>query len=101
MAIQFKSNQFAQLDGRLYSGNISEIQGKIMTALDVTESLTIDLNPLQRIDVAGVYMLYLTTKKADENNKEIILFCTENEFVKFLFSLLGVNYSSRLPKVNN
>ena len=100
MAIQFKTNQFAQLDGCLYSGNISEIQYKIESAMDLTESLIIDLNPLKRIDAAGAYMLYVTTKKAHENNKEIILFCTENEYVKFLFSKLGINYCSTSPKVN-
>ncbi len=97
MAIKFKTNRFAQLDGNLYSGNISEIQYKIETALDLTETLTIDLDRLKRIDAAGAYMLYITTKKAHENNKEIILFCTENEFVKFLLSLLGINYCSSLP----
>lgn len=100
MGIKFKTNRFAQLDGRLYTGNLSEIQYKIETAMDLTETLIIDLNSLKRIDKAGAYMLYLVTKKANENNKEIILLCTDNEFVKFLLSFLGISFSRSLPNTN-
>ena len=97
MSLQLVNNQFARLDGKLYSGNLSEIQYKIEFALDRTQSLTIDLNALENFDIAGIYMLYITTKKARENNKEVVLCCSQNEFLKIAFSILGIHYSDSLP----
>ena len=94
---RFLNNHLFRLEGRLYSGNLSEIQFKIESALDRTQSLIVDLDPLERIDVAGAYMLYIASEKARENNKEIILFCKENEIVKLVFSFAGIHYSSKLP----
>jgi len=89
------------LQGRLYSGNLSEIQYKIESAMDKTQSLIIDLNPLENFDEAGAYMLYIVSEKARENNKEIILFCNKNEIVKIVFNLVGIHYYKRLPNLNS
>ena len=99
MSLFFLNNRVARLQGRLYSGNLSEIQYKIESALDVTQSLIIDLNPLEMLDSAGVYMLYIVTNKARENNKEIFLVCSKNESVKIIFSNVGIHYFSSLPKL--
>lgn len=85
------------MEGVLYSGNLSEIQFKIESALDKTQSLIIDLDPLERLDEAGAYMLYIASEKARQNNKKIILFCRENEAVKQIFSFTGIHFSSKLP----
>lgn len=94
----FLSNRFLQLEGRLYSGNLSEVQFKIESALDRTQCLIVDLDLLEKVDAAGAYMLYIAAEKARENNKEIILFCRKNEIVKLVFSFAGVHYFSKLPK---
>ncbi len=96
----FFTNRFLRLEGRLYSGNLSEVQFKIESALDRTQSLVIDLDPLEKLDAAGAYMLYITSEKARENNKQIILFCRQNEVVKLVFSFAGVQYSSNLSTPN-
>ncbi len=97
----FLANRFLSLEGRLYSGNLSEVQYRIESALDRTPSLIIDLDPLEKIDAAGAYMLYIASEKARENNKEIILFCKENEMVKLIFSFVGIPYSNKIPRNNN
>ncbi len=92
----FLNDRFLRLEGRLYSGNLSEIQFRIEAALDRTQTLIVDLDPLEKIDAAGAYMLYIASEKARENNKEIILFCKENETVKKVFSYVGIHYSKKL-----
>ncbi len=92
----FINNQLLRLEGKLYSGNLSETQFKIESALDKTQSLVIDLDLLERFDEAGAYMLYIASEKARENNKEIILFCKENAVVKAVFAFVGIEYSSNL-----
>ena len=94
----FLTHRFLSLEGRLYSGNLSEIQYKIETALDRTPYLILDLDPLENLDAAGAYMLYIVTEKARENNKKIILFCRENEMVKSTFSFVGIRYFNKIPK---
>ncbi len=94
----FLSNRFLRLEGKLYSGNLSEVQYKIESALDRTQYLIVDLDQIEKLDAAGVYMLYIASKKARENNKEIILFCRKNEIVKLVFSFVGIQYFSKLPK---
>lgn len=96
----FINNRFLSLEGRLYSGNLSEVQFRIKSALDKTHSLIVDLDPLEKIDAAGAYMLYIASEKAKENNKEIILFCKENEMVKLIFSFVGIPYCNKIPKTN-
>jgi len=96
----FLTNRFLSLEGRLYSGNLSEVQYRIESALDKTHSLIINLDPLEKIDAAGAYMLYIASEKARENNKEIILFCKENEMVKRTFSFVGINYYNKIPRTN-
>lgn len=93
----FLNDRLLRLEGRLYSGNLSEIQFKIEAALDKTQTLVVDLDPLEKFDAAGAYMLYIASEKARENNKEIILFCKENEVVKQVFSYVGIHYSIKLP----
>ncbi len=93
----FLKDRLLRLEGRLYSGNLSEVQFKIEAALDKTQTLIVDLDPLEKFDAAGAYMLYIASEKARENNKEIILFCRENEIVKRVFSFVGIHYSSKLP----
>lgn len=101
MSLQsFFTNRFLSLEGRLYSGNLSEVQYRIESALDKTQSLIIDLDPLEKFDAAGAYMLYIASEKARENNKEIILFCKENEMVKIVFKLVGIPYYKKLPRIN-
>ncbi|CAM3293630.1 STAS domain-containing protein [Aequorivita lipolytica] len=95
----FLTNRLLRLEGRLYSGNLSEVQHKIETALDRTPSLILDLDPLENLDAAGAYMLYITTEKARENNKEIILLCRKNEMVKLTFSFTGIRYFNKIPRV--
>lgn len=95
----FITNRFLSLEGKLYSGNLSEVQYKIESALDKTQSLIVNLDHLEKIDEAGAYMLYIASEKARENNKQIILFCKENEMVKFVFKLVGIHYYKRLPKL--
>jgi anti-anti-sigma regulatory factor len=97
MPLQFLTSQVAHIKGRLHSGNLSEVQYKIEIALDRTPSLILDLDLLDMIDPAGAFMLYIATKKARERNKEIILFCTNNEIVKLIFSALGISYSNIVP----
>lgn len=97
----FLANRFLSLEGRLYSGNLSEVQYRIESALDRTPSLIIDLDPLEKIDAAGAYMLYIASEKARENNKEIILFCKKNEMVKLIFSFVGIPYCNKIPRNNN
>lgn len=94
----YLKNRLLLLEGRLYSGNLSEVQFKIEAALDRTKSLIVDLDPLERMDAAGAYMLYIACEKARENNKEIILFCKKNELVKLVFHIVGIDYYSTLPK---
>ncbi len=94
-------NRFLKLEGRLYSGNLSEVQYRIESALDRTHSLIVYLDPLEKIEPAGAYMLYIASKKARENNKEIILFCRENEMVKLIFTFVGINYYNKIPRSNN
>ncbi len=94
----FLTNHFLSLKGKLYSGNLSEIQFKIEAALDKTQSLIVDLDPLERFDTAGAYMLYIASEKAREKNKEIILFCKDNDMVKRIFMLAGIHYHSKIPK---
>jgi len=96
----FLNDRLLRLEGRLYSGNLSEIQFKIEAALDKTQTLIVDLDPLEKFDAAGAYMLYIASEKARENNKEIILFCKENEIVKQVFSYVGINYSIKLPSLS-
>lgn len=93
----FLNDRFLRLEGRLYSGNLSEVQFKIEAALDKTQTLIVYLDPLEKFDAAGAYMLYIASEKARENNKQIILFCKENEVVKLVFSFVGIHYSSKLP----
>ncbi|MDN3724257.1 STAS domain-containing protein [Aequorivita sp. SDUM287046] len=92
----FLNDRFLRLEGRLYSGNLSEVQFKIEAALDKTQTLIVDLDPLEKFDAAGAYMLYIASEKARENNKKIILFCKENEKVKQVFSFVGISYSIKL-----
>lgn len=94
----FFAHQILSLEGKLYSGNLSEVQFKIEAALDKTPSLIIDLDHLERIDAAGAYMLYISSEKAREINKEIILFCRKNEDVKLIFSFVGIHYYTKIPK---
>ena len=96
----FLNDRLLRLEGRLYSGNLSEIQFKIEAALDKTQTLVVDLDPLEKFDAAGAYMLYIASEKARENNKQIILFCKENEIVKRVFSFVGINYSSKLTPLS-
>lgn len=100
MPLQLLTPQLAHLNGRLYSGNLSEIQCRIELALDRTPYLIINLDLLDVIDSAGAYMLYITTKKAKERNKEIILYCRKNEIAKNIFIKLGLHYSNSLPLPN-
>lgn len=95
----FITNRFLSLEGRLYSGNLSEVQYKIESALDKTQSLIVSLDHLEKIDEAGAYMLYIASEKARENDKQIILFCKENEMVKIVFKLVGIHYYKRLPRL--
>jgi|SRR5690606_5933414 len=99
MSLFFLNNRVARLQGRLYSGNLSEIQFKIESALDRTPILIIDLNPLEKLDAAGVFMLYMTIKKARENNKEIMLACSKNEIVKLFFSIVGIQFFHYIPQL--
>lgn len=94
----FLANRFLSLEGRLYSGNLSEVQYRIESALDRTQSLIVNLDPLENFDAAGAYMLYIASEKARENNKEIILFCKENEMVQLIFSFVGIPYHNKIPK---
>lgn len=94
----FLKNKLLLLEGRLYSGNLTEVSFRIESALDRTKSLIVDLDPLEKIDAAGAFMLYITTEKARENNKEIILFCKKNKTVKSVLSLVGIPYASKLPQ---
>ncbi|MEM0518319.1 MULTISPECIES: STAS domain-containing protein [Aequorivita] len=95
----FFTNRFLSLEGKLYSGNLTEVQHKIETALDKTSSLIIDLDLLEKFDAAGAYMLYITSENARANNKEIILFCRKNKMVKRIFSFVGIRYCTKIPKV--
>ncbi len=99
MSLQFLTHQVAHLEGKLYSGNISEIQFKIETALDSTSCLVLNLNNLKMLDVSGALMLFTVSKKAQENNKEIILLCTDNDWVKFVFTLVRIPYYNSLPEI--
>ena len=96
----FLSHRLLRLEGRLYSGNLSEVQFRIEAALDRTQQLIVDLDALENFDEAGAYMLYIASKKAMENNKQVILFCKENEGVKQIFSFVGIKYSIQFPKLN-
>jgi anti-anti-sigma regulatory factor len=96
----FLNNHFLRLEGRLYSGNLSEVQFKIESALDRTHFLIVDLEPLEKFDTAGAYMLYIASEKARANNKKIILLCRKNEIVKLAFSYAGINYFKKIPTPN-
>ncbi|MCG2419856.1 STAS domain-containing protein [Aequorivita sp. F47161] len=96
----FLTNRFLSLEGKLYSGNLSEVQYRIESALDNTSSLIVDLDLLEKLDIAGAYMLYLTTETARENNKEIILFCRKNNMVKRIFTYVGIRYYNKIPRAN-
>ncbi len=97
----FFTNNLFRLEGRLYSGNLTEVQREIESALDKTHSLIIDLDPLEKFDTAGAFMLYVTSEKAKENNKEIILYCQKNEKVKSVFSYAGIQFYNKLPVLNS
>ncbi len=94
----FLTNHFIRLEGKLYSGNLSEVQYQIEATLDRTQSLIVDLDSLEKFDAAGAYMLYIVSEKARENNKEVILFCKENEMVKLIFSFVGIHYYNKIPR---
>ena len=79
-----------------YGATTLQIQFKIEAALDKTQTLIVYLDPLEKIDAAGAYMLYIASEKARENNKEIILFCKDNETVKKVFSYVGIPYAKKL-----
>lgn len=100
MPFQLLNKQLALLHGRLYSGNLTEIQFKIESALDRTQTLTIDLNSLEKFDHGGAYMLYIVCEKARENNKKVILKCQENEIVQFVFSYLGIHYADQISETS-
>ena len=98
MKLHNLTNRFFTLEGRLYSGNLSEVESKIETALDRTSSLVINMDPLEKFDAAGAYMLYIASHKAREKNKEIILVCRKNKMVKRIFNFAGIRYYKKIPK---
>ncbi len=100
MKLQFLTNQVAHLEGRLYSGNLSEAQFKIESALDKTQYLIIDLDPLYTFDISGAFMLYMVSKKARENNKHVILLCTENKIVALVLLKLGIKFYNKIPEID-
>ncbi|MBT0608810.1 STAS domain-containing protein [Aequorivita echinoideorum] len=100
MKIHFLTQHVAHLEGKLYSGNLSEVQQRIESALDKTQYLVIDLDPLYSFDISCACMLYMISKKAAENNKVLILLCTENRIVTRILSKLGISYFNSVPEID-
>lgn len=99
MSLQFLTPQVAHLEGKLYSGNLSETQSAIESAFDKTPSLLLNLNSVERLDSAGAFMLFIASRKALENKKELIFLCTENDIVKTIFLLLGISFITQIPEI--
>ena len=96
MSVITYNEQVLELEGKLYSGNVTETQMQIEFALDRTSFLILNLSPLSTIDVAGAFMIYLLTKRAEEKSKQIILVGCESEKIKETFCLAGLNHLTQI-----
>ncbi len=92
MSVITYNKQVLELEGKLYSGNVTETQMQIECALDRTSFLILNLSTLSTIDVAGAFMLYLLIIRAEEKSKQIVLVGYENEKIKEAFYLAGLNH---------
>lgn len=84
------NNHVLEIEGILCSGNVSEMQNQLEFALTKSDYLIINLNPIQMLDIAGAFMLYILTKNAQENNKEIIFIGMEKESIRNAFFMAGI-----------
>ncbi|HEA29689.1 MAG TPA: STAS domain-containing protein [Leeuwenhoekiella sp.] len=84
------SNHVLEIEGTLYSGNVSEMQNQIEFALTKSDYLIINLNPINMLDIAGAFMLYILTINAQEHNKEIFYIGMEKKSIRNAFLMAGL-----------
>ena len=80
-----------QIKGRLYSGNVSETQEKLEYALEVFNTIEINLSEIEVVDIAGVFMLYLMLCKAKEKNKKIVFTGLDNPILHNALYIAGLH----------
>ncbi|MGY5847370.1 STAS domain-containing protein [Salegentibacter sp. HM20] len=77
-----------KLVGELNSKNVSEIENRLNESLLEYESLTIDLNGLDLIDISGIFMLSTFQRTARRNRKKVI--CLLNSCEKIMVNPMGI-----------
>jgi anti-anti-sigma regulatory factor len=60
-----------KLRGNLEARNVSEIEDLLEESLLESESLLVDLNELDKLDIAGVFMLLILKKRAIKECKQV------------------------------
>jgi ABC-type transporter Mla MlaB component len=91
MLSSFKTKGILAIKGKLYSGNVSEIQQEIEYALSLFNFLDIDITDITEIHISGVFMLYLMNRMAIEKKMQLNLVGTSNVVFQNALRISGVN----------
>ncbi|WP_405379733.1 hypothetical protein [Maribacter sp. LLG6340-A2] len=79
------------IKGHFTSSNVFELQDKIEYALHTNDILTLNLKQLVEVDLVCAFMLFICIVKANKKNKEIKLQNLENNAIKEVFQMIGLN----------
>jgi ABC-type transporter Mla MlaB component len=66
-----KEVNIIKLRGNLESRNVSEIEDQLEESLSKNENVLIDLDDLEKLDIAGVFMLLMLKKRAMKECKKV------------------------------
>tara|TARA_R110002051_G_scaffold29413_3_gene68694 strand:- start:2668 stop:2994 length:327 start_codon:yes stop_codon:yes gene_type:complete len=86
-----KTKYVLKINGKLTSKNVSETQKKIEYALTRYNNLTINISGIEKMDISGVFMLYLIKKTAVEKQKRVSLSGLNNKAFKNALKTTGVS----------
>ena len=70
-----EDRNYVKIYGHITSENVSEVQMELDEIIGRKNNLTLDLNNISEIDIAGLYMLFIYRKNnsASEKNIKILL----------------------------
>ncbi|WP_010231846.1 STAS domain-containing protein [Gillisia marina] len=87
--VVLKNAELITLRGSLTSMNVSEVQEDIEMELHYAPKIILDLTQLNKLDIAGVFMLMIVKQKAKTNGKKILILNSCNEIVTQAIKKIG------------
>ncbi|CAL65816.1 STAS domain-containing protein [Christiangramia forsetii] len=90
--MEIEKDNVIKLMGRLDSTNVSEIEEQLEEILDEKESLVIDLNELETLDISGIFMLFSFKHRAHKEYKTIEYLLNSSKVITG--NIFGINMPS-------